>query len=126
MKITSDNIEVIAAKFYNNDSCLSKDEFLEDLSRHKIIKKLAKKISLGNSKNLRLLTNHIICFTNNFDVVFAKQLLLQDSNEIQQKVIRAVLLYLGYLDRYEYTSSLLDYDTVKLLKEMVNGSKATN
>ena len=118
MKITSDNIEVVAAKYYNNTSCLSTEEFLTDLSKHKIIKKLAKKISIGNSKNLRLLTNHIICFTNNFDIRFAKVILLHECNETQKKVIRAVLLYLGYLNRYEYSSTLLDYDTIKLLKEM--------
>ena len=118
MKITSDNLEVVAAKYYNNASCLSTEEFLEDLAKHKIIKKLARKISSGNSKNLRLLTNHIICFTNNFDIKFAKTLLLMDCNDLQQKVIRAVLLYLGYLHSHEYTATLLDYDTVTLLKEM--------
>ena len=118
MKITSDNIEVVAAKYYNNTSCLSTEEFHNDLSKHKIIKKLAKKISIGNSKNLRLLTNHIICFTNNFEIKFAKEILLQDCNDTQKKVIRAVLLYLGYLNKHEYTLALLDYDTIKLLKEM--------
>lgn len=118
MKITSDNLEVVAAKYYNNLSCLSTEEFLEDLAKHKIIKKLAKKISAGNSRNLRLLTNHIICFTNNFELKFAKQVLLMDCSTLQQKVIRAVLLYLGYLDTHEYTATLLDYETVKLLKEM--------
>ena len=118
MKLTSDNLEVVAAKYYTNESCLSTEEFIEDLCMHKIIKKLAKKISIGNSKNLRLLTNHIICFTNNFDIRFAKDLLLFECNETQKKVIRAVLLYLGFLDKHEYTAALLDYDTIKLLKEM--------
>ena len=118
MNLTSDNLEVVAAKYYTNTSCLSTEEFLEDLSKHKIIKKLAKKISAGNSRNLRLLTNHIICFTNNFEPKFAKHVLLMDCNNTQQKVIRAVLLYLGYLHSHEYTTALLDYDTVKLLKEM--------
>lgn len=118
MKITNDNLEVLAAKAYLNTSCLSTDEFLEDLSRHKIISKLARKISKGNSKNLRLLTNHIICFTNNFNVAFAKQLLLNTNSEKESKVIRAVLLYLGFLTNTEYTNSLLDFETIKLLKDM--------
>lgn len=118
MKLTSDNLEVVAAKYYTNESCLSTEEFIEDLSMHKIIKKLAKKISVGNSRNLRLLTNHIICFTNNFEIRFAKNLLLFECNDTQKKVIRAVLLYLGFLDKHEYTAALLDYDTIKLLKEM--------
>jgi hypothetical protein len=118
MKITSDNLEVIAAKCYTNTSCLSTEEFFEDLNKHKIIKKLARKISKNNSKNLRLLTNHIICFTNNFEINFSKQLLLMDCNETEKKVIRAVLLYLGFLRKTEYTNTLLDLETIKMLKEM--------
>lgn len=118
MKITSENLEVLAAKAYTNTSCLSTEEFLEDLAMHKLIKKLARKISKGNSKNLRLLTNHIIYFTNNFEINFSKQLLLEGVDNKEAKVIRAVLLYLGFLSKYEYTAVLLDYDTITLLKEM--------
>ena len=118
MKITSENLEVLAAKAYMNFSCLSTEEFLEDLSMHKTIKKLARKISKGNSKNLRLLTNHIICFTNNFEIKFSKEALFLDCDEKEQKVIRAILLYLGFLNKNEYSVSLLDYETIKLLKEM--------
>jgi len=119
MKLTSDNIELVAAKNYTNEGCLSNEEFLEDLYMHRIIKKLAKKISIGNSKNLRLLTNHIICFTNNFELRFAKDVLLfDDCSETQKKVIRSVLLYLGFLDKHEYNALLLDFDTIRLLKEL--------
>lgn len=118
MKVTSDNLEVLAAKAYTNTTCLSTEEFLEDLSMYRMIRKLAKKISRGNSKNLRLLTNHIICFTNNFEIEFAKQVLLLECDEHDSKVIRAVLLYLGFLTKKEYTTVLLDYNTVRLLKEM--------
>lgn len=118
MKITSENLEVLAAKAYTNVSCLSTEEFLDDLSKHKIIKKLARKISRGNSKNLRLLTNHIICFTNNFELRFSKSLLLDSTDSKESRVIRTVFLYLGFLDKHEYSTVLLDYDTVTLLKEM--------
>lgn len=118
MKVTSDNLEVLAAKAYMNMSCLSTEEFLEDLSSYKLIRKLAKKISKGNSKNLRLLTNHVICFTNNFEINFAKQVLFLDCDEHESKVIRAVLLYLGFLTKTEYTAALLDYNTIRLLKDM--------
>lgn len=118
MKVTEENLEVLGAKAYTNFSCLSTEEFLEDLYKFKMIKKLARKISKGNSKNLRLLTNHVICFTNNFNIDFAKQVLIMNCDEHETKVIRAVLLYLGFLTKTEYTSTLLDYNTIKLLKEM--------
>ena len=118
MRITSENLELIAAKAYTNVSCLSTEEFIEDLSMHKIIKKLAKKISKGNSKNLRLLTNHIICFTNNFEINFAKEVLLFETDIKQSRVISAVLLYLGFLSKNEYTVTSLDFETLKQLKNM--------
>ena len=40
------------------------------------------------------------------------------TDEKEKKVIRAVLLYLGFLKSNEYTAALLDYETIKLLKEM--------
>lgn len=118
MKITSANLEVLAAKAYTNEYCLSTEEFLEDLGLHITIKRLAKKISRGNSKNLRLLMNHIICFTNNFDVAFSKTLLLKDLEEKESQVISAVLLYLGFLNHYEYSTKKLDFETLQLLKEI--------
>jgi hypothetical protein len=118
MNLNSDNLEVYAARFYMNPGCISKEEFLEDLYHHKTIKRLARKISKGNSKNLRLLTNHIISFTNNFEPVFAKSVLMMEGSEHEKKVIRAVLLYLGFLSKTEYTAALLDFETIKMLKEM--------
>lgn len=118
IKLNSENLEVLAAKAYTNVSCLSTEEFLEDLSMHKMIRKLAKKISKGNSKNLRLLTNHVIYFTNNFELEFSKECLMYQADDKEKKVIRAVLLYLGFLRKHEYTTALLDYNTIRLLKEM--------
>lgn len=118
MKLSNENLEILAAKAYTNASCLSTEEFLEDLAQRNLIKKLARKISNGNSKNLRLLTNHIICFTNNFDVHFVKEVLLFETELKESRVIRAVLLYLGLLAKHEYTISSLDFETLKLLKNM--------
>jgi hypothetical protein len=118
MKLTSDNFEVMAAKAYRNEHCISTEEFLEDLAGHSLIKKLARKITKGSSKNLRLLTNHVICFTNNFEITFAKEALLLDSGMKESRVISAVLLYLGFLAKNEYTITSLDFETLKLLKDM--------
>lgn len=118
MKLTRENFEVKAARSYTNEYCISTEEFLEDLSVHLLVKKLAKKISKGGSKNLRLLTNHVICFANNFEVSFVKEALLMDAGIKESRVINAVLLYLGLLAKHEYTVTSLDFETLKLLKEM--------
>jgi len=117
MKITSENLQVIAARAYTNESCLSTEEFLEDLGLYATINRLAKKIHKGSSKNLRLLTNHVICVTNNFEIHFVKELLLSNNNK-ETRVIRAVFLYLGFLAPHEYKTTELDFETLALLKEM--------
>ena len=72
MQITNDNIELIGAKNYTNHNCVSTEEFLEDLKIHSYILKLSKKILNKKSHNIRLLTNYVICFTNNFELGFCK------------------------------------------------------
>ena len=56
MKITGENLEVLAAKAYTNAGCLSTEEFLEDLLTHKLIKKLARKIE-GNGNKTAAIPN---------------------------------------------------------------------
>lgn len=118
MRVTCENLESLAVKFYTNTNCADYQEFLEDLSIRNNVRKLTKKISKGNSKNLRLLTNHIIRFTNNFEIDFSKEVLLMSTTDKEAAVIRTVLLYLGYYKKDEYTVESLDLETVKMIKDM--------
>ena len=118
MNLNSDNLEYQAFRNYTNPNSSGLAEFREDFAYYKYIKKLSKKIVKGNSKNLRLLTNHVICYTNNFKLNFVKQSLKFDSTSQQLSVILSILLYLGYLEKHEYSSDELDLDTLKMLKEL--------
>lgn len=118
MKLTRDNYKVLAGQAYTNPSCVSVEEFEDDLSTHLLVKRLAGKIARGSSKNLRLLTNHVVCFANNFELPFVKQLLLFETDPDERSVILSVMLYLGYLNKHEYSSTELQLNTLKLLKEM--------
>lgn len=117
MKLTTENFELVAAKSYLNESCCSTEEFLEDLYLNVMIRRMAKKFVRGSSNNVRLLTNHVICFTNNFELDFTKKVLFSGEKK-EQAVIKSVYLYLGFLAPYEYESTDLDFLTLKLLKEM--------
>ena len=121
MQLTRENFVIIAAQNYTNPSCTTEEEFHEDLSLHNSVKKLAKRISKGNSKNLRLLTNHVICFTNSFEIEFAKEALLLGTDPREAGVIKSILVYLGFLARHEYQVEELDLEAVRLLKDMDNG-----
>lgn len=116
MELNKDNIEVFAARFYTNPSCLTKDEFLEDLNRRNSIKRMTKRVSTEKKTSIRLLCNHIISFANNFEVGAAKRILLMDLNEKEQSVLNTIFNYLGYTVPGEVKEFHLF--TAKALKEM--------
>jgi hypothetical protein len=120
ININESNIEVYAAQNYRSLYCISKEEFLEDFNRHRLAKKLTKKFALQRSDNIRLLCNHVLCFTNNFDLYAAKKILMYGINEKEQSVMKTVLNYFGFLVPNEMPEIKFDLYTAKILKEMDN------
>ena len=118
MELTKNNIEMYAMKHYTNELCLSKDEFLEDLQRYKLARKLARKIAAGKSENIRLLCNHILCFTNNFQLPAAKNILLFGASDQEKSVMKTVLNYLGFIHEKEMMYIRIDINTAIALKNM--------
>jgi len=122
MELNSSTLEYFAAKNYKNPFCHSKEEFIEDLNRFKLAKKLAKKINTDKTKNIRLLVNHVICFTNNFELQAAKRILFYFATDVEKQVFRTVLTYLSLMDKQELNEISHCLTTAKLLKDMDNGS----
>lgn len=69
------SFQLFAAKHYDNPSCLSDEEFLDDLRRFKYIKRLFNKYLEGGDLNERLILNHIIIIYNLFGVEAASKML---------------------------------------------------
>ena len=118
MELTDSNLPVYASKFYTNLNCVDLEEYLEDLNRYKLIQRLSKKIGLGKSESIRLLCNHVVCFTNNFEVEAAKRILMFGAEDIEREVIKTVLNYLGFLEIDEMKEIQFNLITAKALKEM--------
>ena len=121
MELNESNLEIYAAKHYRSESCLSREEFLEDYNRHKLAKKLTKKFEAERSENIRLLCNHILCFTNSFELSAAKNILMFGITEKEKSVMKTVLNYFGFLIPNEMPLVKFDLYTAKVLKEMDNG-----
>jgi len=64
--LTNDNFILFCAKNYDNRSCHSTEEFLEDLKRIKYIKKLITRYIQDGDLKERLILNHIIVLNNVF------------------------------------------------------------
>lgn len=118
MDLNKNNIEIYAAKAYTNKFCQSKDEFFSDLARLKLTCKLAKKVNNDKSQNMRLLLNHVICFTNNFELEAAKKMFYLQASDAEKQVIKSVLTYLNLLGKEEWPNVSHSLPTAKLLKEL--------
>jgi hypothetical protein len=118
MELTKDNIVLFAAKYYTNENCSSMEEFEEDLHQSVLSKKLARKIISKSSVNIRLLCNHVQCFTNNFELQAAKKILMFEAKENEKKVIKTVLNYFGFIQVGEMNDTPFCLETAKMLKEM--------
>ena len=64
--LTNANFLLYASKCYDNPSCHSTLEFLEDLKRFKYIKKLVTRYTASGDLKERLILNHVIILNNLF------------------------------------------------------------
>ena len=65
-KLNDSNFMLFCAKHYDNSKYASTEEFYEDLSRIKYIKKLITRYTQDNDLKERLILNHIIILNNCF------------------------------------------------------------
>ena len=64
--LSEENFLLYAIKMYNNPHCKGMNEFYEDLSRIKYIKRLLNKYETKKNLKNRLILNHIIILNNVF------------------------------------------------------------
>mgnify|MGYP001161117628 FL=1 len=67
MILTEDNLELFAAKCYINNNCIDVEEFKEDFSRLKYIKRLVKRYEVYGELRERLILNHLVIMYNVFE-----------------------------------------------------------
>ena len=67
MILTELNIELYAAKGYENPNCVSIEEFVEDFNRLRYIKRLIRRYSQNGELKERLILNHLVILYNSFD-----------------------------------------------------------
>lgn len=118
MDLTKQNLPVYASRFYTNENCESVEEFEDDLNKYKLSIKLARKILSGKSDNIRLLCNHVMCFTNNFELQAAKKILMLEATKEEKMVLKTVLNYFGFLTTEEMLEIPFSTIAAKALQEM--------
>jgi hypothetical protein len=101
MILSNDTFISYAMKHYDNPSCKTLDEFNEDLSRFKYLKKLLNRYIAGDDTvNFRLIVNHIAILYNVFEYNACTAMLFFKTEREQWSVIAPILEYMNYLPEF--------------------------
>jgi hypothetical protein len=128
-RLTEENFLIFCAKVYDNPSAHSTEEFLDDLSRIRYVKKLLTRYQETGELKERLILNHIITLHNCFGTHLAKILFLKA--EKQYHLVKPFLILLnalpdvihnvGKYDRVNTDEITLELTIVERLRRIRNG-----
>lgn len=124
-KLDESNFLLYAAKYYDNPSCTTIDEFIEDLNRFKYIKRLLNRYELTGELKDRLIMNHLIILYNVFGEATTKMLFYKLKGQL--KFLKPFLILTGRMPEVVYglsegmirTSDIpMDDSIVKILRKI--------
>jgi hypothetical protein len=120
--LTEENFLIYAAKYYENSQCVTTEEFLEDLTRIKYIKKLITRYVENNDLKEKLILNHLIVLNNVFPSdVLCRLLYLKLKKYFN--IIKPFLLLLGILPDRLYninSEKIIETDMISIDQHIVN------
>jgi hypothetical protein len=120
--LTNNTFLVYAMKMYSNPYCTGVEEFQEDISRIKYIKRLLLKYKKTRILKTRLLLNHIIVMQNMFGAEACVRILFYKIPKELHSYLKSIFVYLNYLPHSIPEVSLNDIKTdeniLKKLKEI--------
>lgn len=124
-KLDNDNYALYAAKYYDNPTCRSVEEFNEDLTRLIYLKRLFRRYKRTGELRERLILNHLITFNNVFGNEVALRLLFFKIDSDLYSILKTFLIYLQYLpenrskiDEIDLISIPLEQNIVDILRKL--------
>jgi hypothetical protein len=117
-KLDNENFELFAAKYYDNPTCLSTEEFYEDLAKFKYVVRLFRRYRENGKIQERLLLNHIIIIYNVFQIQAATRMLFYRVDKDLWYALKTFLIFLNYLPNNSYQDINVDLNIAKKLKEI--------
>ena len=116
-ELNEENFSLYAAKNYNNPQCLDIEEFYDDLSRFKYIKRLLRKYQQSGIVQERLILNHLIILYNVFGIEAANRMVFHKIEPELWSAVKPFLIFLNYLpENYKSEISIDTYVTSILEK----------
>ena len=117
-KLTARNFELFAAQHYNNPEATDVEEFKEDLSRFKYLKRLLKRYEMAGDLQERLILNHLIVIYNVFGIEAADRMVWFKINEEHFSYIKPFLIFLNYLKEDDKIEIGINKDIVQKLRDL--------
>ena len=117
-KLTLRNFEMYAAQHYNNPEATDVEEFKEDLSRFKYLKRLLKRYEMQGDLQERLILNHLIVIYNVFGIEAADRMVWFKINEEQHGYIKPFLIFLSFLKETDKTEIEMDTNIITKLRNI--------
>ena len=99
MILTELNIELYAAKGYENPNCVSIEEFVEDFNRLRYVKRLIRRYAQNGELKERLILNHLVILYNTFDNTICTRMIFF----ILKKFLEYIVPFLLLLNRLPKT-----------------------
>lgn len=116
--LTRKNFELFAAKHYNNPECMDIEEFKDDLSRFKYIKRLLRRYADHKDLQERLILNHLIVIYNVFGIEAANKMIWFKIENEHYHFIKPFLVFLHYLPGSEKVEIGMDMGIVNVLRNL--------
>ena len=90
-ELNNKNFRLFAANNYNNPECTDIDEFKQDLSRFKYLKRLLTRFDEHGELQERLILNHLIVLFNVFGIEPCKKMLMYKIDKNHYHIIKPFL-----------------------------------
>jgi len=116
--LTSRNFELFASQHYNNPECCDIEEFREDLTRFKYLKRLLRRYEQYGDLQERLILNHIIVLYNVFGIDAANRMMWFKVEPEHYSAIKTFLIFLNYLHEDSKVELPLDQNVINKLRKL--------
>ena len=117
-ELTNKNFKLYAANNYNNPECTDVEEFKQDLSRFKYLKRLLTRYEEHGELQERLILNHLIVLYNVFGIEACNKMVFYKIDKNHYPIIKPFLVYLHYLPEDYMVDIVMDPHIVEVLRKL--------
>ena len=117
-ELDKDTFVLYAARNYYSPRCIDAEEFYDDLSRFKYIKRLVNRHQRGGDLGEKLLMNHLTILLNVFGHEAGLKMLEYKIGIENFDVIKPFLIYMNAIKYDQYTGIKMDQIVINKLRQL--------